>query len=219
MKSIAIQVIGVMLGVGLMLFAPHGAPVDAAIAHLSPHLEPGDILIFLPGEKAIKDCSARIQALPGSRDFEILPLYARLAAEDGIADGAWVIGRSAPAFYYNMVGERDQDPAFAQALVEFQVAGGGVRAQAFVHFLARLERHHVLLGHIYPLASTRVTRFASRAFLDLKHAEVPIEPRVAARVVPPDNRVEGSLGVIVDCCLRGSFFGRFLIWSLCSELV
>ncbi len=44
--------------------------------------EPGDILIFLPGEKAIKDCAARVQALPGSRDFEILPLYSRLAAEE-----------------------------------------------------------------------------------------------------------------------------------------
>ena len=32
-------------------------------------------------------------------------------------DVAWVIGRSAPAFYYNMVGDRDQAPAFAQALI------------------------------------------------------------------------------------------------------
>ena len=27
---------------------------------------------------------------------------------------AWVIGRSAPAFYYNMVGNRDQAPGFAK---------------------------------------------------------------------------------------------------------
>jgi multidrug efflux pump subunit AcrB len=42
---------------------------------------------------------------------------ARLAAEEGILDVAWVTGRSAPAFYYNMVGDRDQAPAFAQALI------------------------------------------------------------------------------------------------------
>lgn len=42
---------------------------------------------------------------------------ARLAAEEDIIDTAWVIGRSAPAFYYNMVGDRDQAPAFAQALI------------------------------------------------------------------------------------------------------
>lgn len=42
---------------------------------------------------------------------------ARLAAEEGIVDVAWVIGRSAPAFYYNMVGDRDQAPAHAQALI------------------------------------------------------------------------------------------------------
>jgi multidrug efflux pump subunit AcrB len=42
---------------------------------------------------------------------------ARLAAEAEILDVAWVVGRSAPAFYYNMVGDRDQAPAFAQALI------------------------------------------------------------------------------------------------------
>ncbi|NKX45779.1 efflux RND transporter permease subunit [Roseicyclus persicicus] len=42
---------------------------------------------------------------------------ARLAGEDDIRDVAWVVGRSAPAFYYNMVGDREQAPAFAQALI------------------------------------------------------------------------------------------------------
>ncbi|MDP4823139.1 MAG: efflux RND transporter permease subunit [Aestuariivirgaceae bacterium] len=41
----------------------------------------------------------------------------RLAAEENILDVAWVIGRSAPAFYYNMISDRDQAPAFAQALI------------------------------------------------------------------------------------------------------
>lgn len=42
---------------------------------------------------------------------------AQLAAEDDIVDVVWVVGRSAPAFYYNMVGNRDQAPEFAQALI------------------------------------------------------------------------------------------------------
>jgi multidrug efflux pump subunit AcrB len=40
-----------------------------------------------------------------------------LAAQDDIIDVAWVIGRSAPAFYYNMLSGREQVPAFAQALI------------------------------------------------------------------------------------------------------
>jgi multidrug efflux pump subunit AcrB len=37
---------------------------------------------------------------------------------DGIDQVSWVIGRSAPAFYYNMQANRDQAPGFAQALVK-----------------------------------------------------------------------------------------------------
>ena len=42
---------------------------------------------------------------------------AALAQDSDIESVAWVVGRSAPAFYYNMVGNRDQAPAFAQALI------------------------------------------------------------------------------------------------------
>ncbi|MFN4062290.1 MAG: efflux RND transporter permease subunit [Paracoccus hibiscisoli] len=41
----------------------------------------------------------------------------RLAADPDIVDTAWTVGRSAPAFYYNMVGDRDQAPEHAQALI------------------------------------------------------------------------------------------------------
>lgn len=40
-----------------------------------------------------------------------------LSATDGIEKVSWVVGKSAPAFYYNIVGSRDRAPAFAQALV------------------------------------------------------------------------------------------------------
>lgn len=41
----------------------------------------------------------------------------RLGAETNIVSVTWVLGRSAPAFYYNVVGNRDQAPGFAQALI------------------------------------------------------------------------------------------------------
>ena len=40
-----------------------------------------------------------------------------LRAEGNIRDVTWVAGRSAPAFYYNIVGSREQALGFAQALV------------------------------------------------------------------------------------------------------
>lgn len=62
-----------------------------------------------------------VDLAPGSGIAETMRVVreidARLAGEEGILDVAWVLGRSAPAFYYNMVGNRDQTPAFAQALI------------------------------------------------------------------------------------------------------
>ena len=42
----------------------------------------GGILIFLPGEKIIKDCVERLLLCPFSRQLHILPLYGRLAKEE-----------------------------------------------------------------------------------------------------------------------------------------
>lgn len=42
----------------------------------------GDILIFLPGEKAIKDCINKLYSSPFSRKIHIIPLYGRLPKED-----------------------------------------------------------------------------------------------------------------------------------------
>ena len=40
-----------------------------------------------------------------------------LRGTEGVLQIQWVVGGSAPAFYYNMLNNRDQDPAFAEALV------------------------------------------------------------------------------------------------------
>ena len=44
--------------------------------------EEGGILIFLPGEKIIKDCVQNLSHAPFSRKLHILPLYGRLAKEE-----------------------------------------------------------------------------------------------------------------------------------------
>ncbi|MEL7215991.1 MAG: efflux RND transporter permease subunit, partial [Pseudomonadota bacterium] len=47
----------------------------------------------------------------------VLDIDATLRGDDRIREVAWVIGKSAPAFYYNMQGGVDQAPGFAQALI------------------------------------------------------------------------------------------------------
>jgi ATP-dependent helicase HrpA len=44
--------------------------------------EPGDILVFLPGELAIKDCVQALADLDKDKQLALLPLYARLSHED-----------------------------------------------------------------------------------------------------------------------------------------
>ncbi|MCL2602332.1 MAG: ATP-dependent RNA helicase, partial [Treponema sp.] len=42
----------------------------------------GDILIFLPGEKLIKECMSRLAFSPAGRYLQLLPLYGRLGKEE-----------------------------------------------------------------------------------------------------------------------------------------
>ena len=55
-------------------------------------------------------------ALNATRDV-VETLDAALANTQGIESVTWVMGRSAPAFYYNIVGDRDGAPGFAHALI------------------------------------------------------------------------------------------------------
>ncbi|MBN1524610.1 MAG: ATP-dependent RNA helicase [Spirochaetales bacterium] len=42
----------------------------------------GDVLIFLSGEKPIKDTTSTLESLPIAADLQLLPLYARLSSEE-----------------------------------------------------------------------------------------------------------------------------------------
>jgi ATP-dependent helicase HrpA len=52
------------------------------VAEVMRKKEPGDILIFLPGELAIKDSLGMLAELDTDKQLALLPLYARLAHED-----------------------------------------------------------------------------------------------------------------------------------------
>lgn len=53
-----------------------------------------------------------------------LAVNALLSGEDAIKAVTWVIGESAPAFYYNMLTERDSSPDYAKALITTISADG-----------------------------------------------------------------------------------------------
>jgi HrpA-like RNA helicase len=52
------------------------------VARIMQKKEPGDILIFLPGELAIKDCVEMLAQMDTEETLALLPLYARLSHED-----------------------------------------------------------------------------------------------------------------------------------------
>ncbi|MEM9781211.1 MAG: efflux RND transporter permease subunit [Pseudomonadota bacterium] len=51
-----------------------------------------------------------------------------LRADPDVIAVTWAVGRSAPAFYYNMLDNRDADPTFAEALVTTRAASATNRA-------------------------------------------------------------------------------------------
>ncbi len=53
--------------------------IDEIVMRLHKNNRPGDVLIFLPGENAIKNCIKQLQALPIGGRLQILPLYSSLS--------------------------------------------------------------------------------------------------------------------------------------------
>ncbi|MEO0637069.1 MAG: efflux RND transporter permease subunit [Pseudomonadota bacterium] len=75
---------------------------------------------------------------PGTAIAETAKLADRmddlLSAEDGVEGIYWSIGRSGPAFYYNITGGREQAPGYAQAFITTQSPAATER------LIAKLER-------------------------------------------------------------------------------
>jgi len=100
----------------------------------------------------------------------------RLRAESGIEQVSWVIGKSAPAFYYNLVGDRDRAPHYAQALVRT------ASAEASARLVPRLQQD---LSARFPAARLIVR--------DLVQGP-PVTAPVELRLVGPDTDVLSALG-------------------------
>ena len=58
------------------------AKIEGNIGRILSNKDDGDILIFLPGEKVIKDCISRLYKSPYHRKLHLIPLYGRLAKEE-----------------------------------------------------------------------------------------------------------------------------------------
>jgi len=86
-----------------------------------------------------------------------------LRAEDRIETVSWVMGRSAPAFYYNIVSDRDSAPGFAQALVT------SASSEATRDLVPDLQRR---LGDAFPQARVLV-----RALVQGPPVNAPVELR------------------------------------------
>jgi RNA helicase HrpA len=56
--------------------------IDAIVQRFVGDKREGDLLIFLPGEKIIKDCMNRLAAGPAGQYLHLLPLYGRLGKEE-----------------------------------------------------------------------------------------------------------------------------------------
>ena len=58
------------------------AKIEQIIDRILDNKEDGDILVFLPGEKIIKDCMKRLTTADFARKIHIVPLYGRLSKEE-----------------------------------------------------------------------------------------------------------------------------------------
>ncbi|MDR0643013.1 MAG: ATP-dependent RNA helicase [Treponema sp.] len=56
--------------------------IDAIVQRFVGDKREGDILVFLPGEKIIKDCMNRLASGPAGQYLHLLPLYGRLGKEE-----------------------------------------------------------------------------------------------------------------------------------------
>ncbi|MEO1745813.1 MAG: efflux RND transporter permease subunit, partial [Pseudomonadota bacterium] len=100
----------------------------------------------------------------------------RLRAEDGIEQIYWSIGRSGPAFYYNITGGRENAPSYAQALITT------ASPQATEVLVRKLERS---LADEAPTAQVLVRGLVQGP---------PVSAPVELRLVGPDINTLRELG-------------------------
>ncbi|MEL7097314.1 MAG: efflux RND transporter permease subunit [Pseudomonadota bacterium] len=89
---------------------------------------------------------------------------AALLADPGVTSVYWTIGKSGPAFYYNITGGRSREPAFAQAMITTQTEADAAR------LVASLQEE---FGQAYPQAQIVV-----RGIVQGPPVAAPVEIRI-----------------------------------------
>ena len=99
-----------------------------------------------------------------------------LAAKKGVDRVYWTVGRSGPAFYYNITGGRSSEPAYAQAMIKTDTAAAAARL-------------------VPELQASLDTRFPEARIIvrDLVQGP-PVAAPVEVRLVGPDLKVLRALG-------------------------
>ena len=79
-----------------------------------------------------------------------LAMDAILRGDDGVNSVYWTIGKSGPAFYYNITGGRSREPAFAQAMITTETEADAARLVATLQedFGARFPEAQVVVRGI-----------------------------------------------------------------------
>ncbi|ABD54228.1 efflux RND transporter permease subunit [Jannaschia sp. CCS1] len=114
-------------------------------------------------------------ALSGTADV-VRAIDAELLETDGIAQVYWTVGRSGPAFYYNITGGRSQEPSYAIAMITTDTAEEAARLVPALQ--ARMDAD-------YPQA-----RIIVRGLVQGPPVAAPIE----VRLVGPDLQVLRDYG-------------------------
>ncbi|MFK7868140.1 MAG: efflux RND transporter permease subunit [Roseobacter sp.] len=134
---------------------------------------------FFPGVER-NQFYLEVEMPPGSAIEETLRVAnkvdADLRAQDDITGVFWSVGKSGPAFYYNITGGRSQEPGYAQAMITTMDAEASARLVPYLR---------ETLGKAHPQA-----RIIVRGLVQGPPVAAPVE----IRIVGPDLDVLRDLG-------------------------
>jgi multidrug efflux pump subunit AcrB len=123
--------------------------------------------------------SASIQAT----ERTVAAMDAIVRAEPGVTRAFWFMGASAPTMYYNVVGNEDANPAFAEAIINTSSIAATDR------LIPRLQR---ILDAAFPQAETQVLKYEQGP---------PVNAPIELRLAGPDIATLVALGVELEAIM------------------
>jgi multidrug efflux pump subunit AcrB len=123
--------------------------------------------------------SASIQAT----EQVVAAMDAMVRAEPGVSRAFWFIGASAPTMYYNVIGNEDANPAFAEAIINTASIAATDR------LIPRLQR---MLDAAFPQAETQVHKYEQGP---------PVNAPIEVRLAGPDLATLVALGREVEAAM------------------